>query len=87
MKEKELNWLHFQEVMAAIQHFLEQESKQEDAPWANAFATPTPGNLRRDEGPRHPSPELAVLEFYLSRQKPPDMQTLRSLPSELFIRC
>jgi len=87
MKEKELSWLHFQEVMAAIQHFLDQESKQEEGPWASAFAVPFPASLRAEEGSRRPSPEMALLQFYLSRQKPPDLETLRSLPAELFIRC
>lgn len=84
MNEKDLKWFHLQEVMAAIQNYLDQEAT-EGAALENYMAAQDVEQVLRDEAVAlNPLP---IVQFQLTRQKTKDLNTLNNLPRDFFVRC
>jgi hypothetical protein len=88
MKEKDLSWIHLQEVMAAIQTFLEQEEAESKDDWASAFHIPIP-EKRGLEGLREGNPQtLHIVQYFLAKHENNlNRQYLMNMPAELFVVC
>lgn len=86
MKEKDLGWIHMQEVMTAIQNYLEEEAQEEVALPEGMVGTGASLFQERVDNPANPV-ALHIVQYYLTRQGSADPQVLQSLPAEFFICC
>ncbi|MFP4380969.1 MAG: hypothetical protein ACLFUS_10765 [Candidatus Sumerlaeia bacterium] len=90
MKEKDLNWIHMQEVMAAIQNFLEQEEMEGgEEDWGEAYSMDMPAKRGTDVYDEDRPPQsLCMVQYFLAKHgKKLDKNYLRNMPDDLFIDC
>lgn len=89
MKEKEQNWFHLQDVLSAIQTYLEQEAKGQE-PMSGSYPpvedTFTAADAVIGEEPPYRK-NLPLLQFYFARSGDVDGKALESLDKDYFIPC
>ncbi|HBF35617.1 TPA: hypothetical protein DDW35_13730 [Candidatus Sumerlaeota bacterium] len=91
MKEKDPNLFHLQDVLTAIQTYLEQEARgqQEAAAGMQSQFDDTFHVADAVAGPDEPAyrKSLPLLQFYFARSGATDRKSLEALAGEYFIPC
>lgn len=83
MKNKDLLQLDLNDVLAEIETFLENRSETTDTSMASVL---TPVRLSSTAQSTMP-PNLALTQFYLSRNRGARRELLQALPGDSFIIC